>query len=217
MLRKLSSVLAALALAAGVGVAASGTASAQSFTPTVGHYIGAGHTTTAVMVQLSYGHGVLSGVKVGSHNLGTGFVSGSHAFDYCDRGGNCIRGQWYNAVYVGGSFKLAGHHTWSDFVLFPAFTPSAGTYAGSNYPGFGTAVDFKAVHEHGGMIIKDFRIGHRLIGNAHVGHLGHFDTCHGGTCFKGFWDTEHHVWGQFKPHGAHHWSNFEANQYAFSS
>jgi hypothetical protein len=213
MLRKLSSVLAALALAAGFAVAASGTASAQSFTPTTGHYMGAGHMTSAVMVQLTLTqHGTLSGVKVGSHNIGGGHVR-DNMFDYCDHSGNCFRGKWYNSVYVGGSFKLAGHHTWSDFGLYPAYTPSPGDYSGSDYPGYHTSVGFKAVHEHGGLIIKNFRIDHHIIGNAHVGHYGHFDTCHGGTCFSGFWDASSHVLGRYKLHGTHHWVNFDANQY----
>ena len=216
MLRKLSSVLAALALAAGFGVVASSSATAQSFTPTTGHYIGAGHTTHALMVQLNYDHrhGTVSNVKVGGHSIGGGTsVNHSYEFSYCDHAGSCIAGKWYNSVYLAGKFKLAGHHTWSDFVLYPRVAPAAGSYSGSDYPGFHNTVSFRAVHEHGNLVISGFKINHHVIGNAHVGSQGHFDTCHGGTCFKGFWDTQHHVWGQYKLHGTHHWVNFEANQY----
>lgn len=210
MLRKLSSVLATLVLAAGLGLAASGSASA-SFVATTGHYVGAGHNPGPVMVQFTYNHGSLTGVKVGDRSFGDGSVTNA-VFDYCDRGGNCLRGRWYNSVYVGGDFKIAGH-AWTPFQVLPREEPARGNYSGFTHPNFDTVVTFKAVNEHGGLYLKDFRIGGRLIGSAHVGHLGHFDTSHGGTSFKGFWDSAHHVWGQYKLHGTHHWVTFEANQY----
>lgn len=213
MLRKILSLLAALALAAGFGVAVSGTASATSFTVTPGSYVGAGHQSGPVMVQFHYSHGSLSGVKVGNQGFGNGSVHNG-AFNYCDHAGNCLRGQWYNAVYVGGEFKPSGHHTWTPFEALPRETPARGTYSGYNNPGFDTTVTFRAVDENGSFIVKDFRIAGRLIGNAHIGHAGHFDTSHGGTSFKGFWDSKHHVWGQYRLHGSSHWVTFEANQYS---
>lgn len=220
MIRKLCSVFAALAVAAGL-VATSGVASqASSFSPMTGHYVAAesqpgSHGSNMITFELKKNsHGALQihGFMVGHQGYGNASVGHDHKFDVCNHH-YCYKGQWYNAGYVHGWFKPSGSSHWVEFVGDPRATPGAGMYMGSGsaHP---SSVGFTLKHEHGNLVVKGFKINGHVYGDAHVSH-GIFDTSHGGTAFRGFWQTSSLVYGQYKLHGTHTWVGFTAYAYDF--
>ncbi len=220
MLRKLCSVFAALAVAAGL-VATSGVASeASSVAPVAGHYVAAelhpgSHGSNMIIFELkhnSHGSLYIHGFRVGHQGYGNASVGHDYKFDVCNSS-YCYKGQWYNAGYVHGWFKPSGTSHWVEFEGHPRTTPDAGMYSGggSSHP---SSVAFVLKHEHGNLMVKGFKINGQVYGDAHVSH-GIFDVSHGGTTFRGFWNTSSSVHGQYRLHGTHTWVGFTANAYDF--
>ena len=220
MLRKLCSVFAVLAVAAGL-VATTGVASeASSFSPMTGHYVAVeshpgSHGSNMIVFELkrnSHGGLQINGFKVGHQSYGNASVGSDHKFSVCNNN-YCYKGQWYNAGYVHGWFKSSGSSHWVEFVGDPRATPSDGMYMGSGdaHP---SSVGFTLKNDHGNLIVKDFEINGKVYGNVHLSN-GTFSVSHGGTAFQGFWNTAYSVYGQYKLHGTHHWVGFTAYRYEF--
>jgi hypothetical protein len=88
--------------------------------------------------------------------------------------------------------------------------PTHGSYTGNDHASRTIRFHFS------GNQLSGFYVGSQLIGDHHTKHTAHVsggmwhETCHGGWCTKGHWQTDFHVVGSWRnPQG--HWTPFSAS------
>jgi hypothetical protein len=205
MIRKIATIMAALACAAGLSLVGAGTASA-TVNPVSGTYNGVDHH--GAVVSFSYNGSQLSHFRVGNIYISSVHVSNGQFPETCG-GGYCIKGHWLTETHVQGYWKQGGSHEWKSFSASTAsFRPYTGTYSGSDHTSLNIHFSYS------GGFLRGFTWDHNHIGNAAVDHLGHFSVCHVNFCFKGHWQTEYYVVGEWRHLHEHTWHTWDANAYS---
>ncbi len=214
MIRKLSSVVIALLCVAGfaAGAAAgSGTSTGiaaaprAAVLPSSGNYHGLDHHQRTI--SFTYHGNQISNFKVNSHTIGNVHVSGGAWHQTC-AGGYCTMGHWQTDTHVVGSWRTADGHwiAWAaDLPVQP--TNYQGTYRGSDH------LNHTVTFSRSGAHVKDFMMGGNSFGEATI-HGGAWpETCKNGWCYKGHWQDDYHVVGEWRQHGGT-WHAWEARAYA---
>jgi hypothetical protein len=203
--RRLASVLAALVCAAGLSLVSAGSASAD-VSPVAGAYNGVDHHSA--VVSFSYNGSSISHFTVGSIFIGSAHVSNGQFPETCG-GGYCIKGRWLTETHLEGHWRRGGSHEWTSFTASTtAFRPYAGTYAGNDHTSLSIRFSFSNGH------LRAFTWDHNLIGDAPVDHVHHFNICHRNFCFKGHWQNEYSVVGEWRHLHETTWHTWDANAYS---
>jgi hypothetical protein len=205
MIRKIVTVVAALACAAGLSFVSAGSASA-SVLPTPGSYNGVDHHRN--LVSFSYNGNQISHFKVGHVTIGTAHISNGAWHERC-ADGYCFKGHWQTQTHVVGFWRHGGSHEWTSFSAYTtAIQPYTGSYSGRDHTGL--RIHFTYSHGH----LRGFTWDHNLIGDAAVDHAGYFNVCHRSLCFKGHWQSDYYVVGEWRHVHDHTWRPWDANAYS---
>jgi hypothetical protein len=209
MIRKLSAFLAALALtvtgAAGLAVATSSAAQA-SVIPVVGTYGGVDHGGRPV--SLSYNGVMVTHVTIGTLTIGGAHVSNGMWHETCHNG-YCTKGQWITDKHVQGYWRHGSSSTWTPFTASTSVvTPYVGPYMGRDRTNL--SIHFRY---HQGYV-RAFTWDHNVIGDAQVMRDGSFSACTHTFCFKGHWQSDYDVAGEWRHASSSSWTTWDAHAYA---
>lgn len=206
MIRKLVSTLAVLLCVAGFTAGTASTAEARSVIPNHGSYSGVDHGGN--QVTFSFDGTVITHFSIGHLYIGTAHVSQGMWHERCNNG-VCFKGEWRTSTHVAGFWRYGGGQwvPWSASTT-PPLMPYTGTYMGRDHTGLNVHLSY-----HGGYL-RGFRLDHNVIGDAAV-HHGSFDVCHRVICFKGHWESDYQVVGEWRyTSNPHEWHAWEAFAYA---
>jgi hypothetical protein len=204
-MRKLASVLAALACAAGLSVATIPAAQAAVI-PVHGAYDGVDHHQR--QVSFSFNGTTINHFRVGSLTIGTAHVSNGMWHETCG-GGYCFKGQWITDTHVQGFWRHGGSHEWTSWSASTMqIRPYVGSYMGSDH----TGLRIHFTYSNGSL--RAFTWDHNHIGDARVAPDGSFNVCHPTFCFKGHWQSDYYVVGEWRHASQSTWHTWDANAYS---